>query len=426
MATWAKTDTPGKFRVRASVGSDHNGTRRRPTKIIHGTTRTIQAQADEWERGLRAQLDEGAPLELEDDDDPASSPTFAQVMRSYIDVTAVAEEWGDQHRDSREAALREIEAAPLGAVEMDRLRREDLAAYLAAYIAAPTRRGRPPAPDTVRARRVILGAVVGYAIDDPDLDVRGNPARKLGGGKTRESVVVGLDIPTVCEFADLVDAAAAAMEAAVVADLEGRGVRGRGYRGRPGYRYRAELVRDFALFALLSGMRRSEVCALRSTDVVHHDGGATILVRHSVNRRTGELKATKTNRSRTITVPPNAAAILERRHDHNVTRAMSDEVPAPRAAYIFSMGWGSDGLKPDSVTKWWEALRGHHAELEGLTLQHLRHSHASHLHHLGLHDKAIAEHMGHSVEVSRRMYNHVRPGTDVEMAAAIGAAWARA
>lgn len=75
------------------------------------------------------------------------------------------------------------------------------------------------------------------------------------------------------------------------------------------------------------------------------------------------------------------------------------------------------------MTKWWEALRGHEAGLEGLTLQHLRHSHASHLHHLGAHDKAIAEHMGHSVEVSRTLYNHVRPGADAEMAAAIGAAF---
>jgi len=126
MATWAKTDTPGKFRVRASIGSDHNGTRRRPKTTIHATTRTIQALADAWEADLRARLADDTPApapELADDDDPASSPTFAETLRAYIDVTAVAEEWGAQHRDSREAALAAIEATELGAIPMDELRR---------------------------------------------------------------------------------------------------------------------------------------------------------------------------------------------------------------------------------------------------------------------------------------------------------------
>ena len=427
MATWEKTTTPGKFRVRASVTVD--GKRTRPFTQLIGTTRTIQRLADEWEAGLRDAA--GAPevnpgnsenASDEADDDPDHGPTFAEVARAYIDATAIPKGWSPEHLKSREVALHAIELSDLGAIPMSQLTRAHLGAHLTAYANTPTVHGKPRGAHSVNTRKVVLAAVVNFAMAEPNIHVAGNPAKGLGA-KAPGKTVAERDIPTVADFDSLVIAATDAMEAAVVADLEGRRFnRGMGYRGRPGYRDRAEMVRDVARFALLSGMRRSEVLALRANEVDDlDDGSATVLVRHSLTDA-GTLKKTKTEQHRRITVPPAAAAILRRRLGLNEVHALTDGVEPPRAPFVFSVGWGEAPLRPDAVTHWWEALRGHEPRLEGLRFQDLRHACATDLHASGAPVAAIAAYLGHSVEVSLFTYNHARPGSDASLAAVIAAA----
>lgn len=423
MATWEPTDTPGKFRVRGSVTV--NGKRTRPFTILHGTTRTIQRLANEWEAGLRAGEDPTpAPAEPEADeaDDPDHGPTFAECCRAYIDATAVPKGWGEDHLKSRLVALHAIELSDLGDVPMSQLTRAHLGAHLTEWANTPKANGKPRGVHSVNSRKIVLAAVVHYAIAEPHITVHGDPADKLTA-KAVGRTVAERDIPTVAAFDALVNAAADAMEAHVVADLEGRTFRrGAGYRGRPGYRDRADMIRDVARFALLSGMRRSEVLALRANEVTDlDDGSATVLVRHSLTDA-GTLKKTKTEQHRRITVPPAAAEILRRRLGLNEVHALTDGVTPPRAPFVFSKGWGEAPIRGDAVTHWWDTLRGHEPALEGLRFQDLRHACATDLHASGAPVAAIAAYLGHSVEVSLSTYNHARPGADASLAAVIGAA----
>ena len=377
MATILKTDTPGKFKVRVSLGSDSAGTRRNRTKVIYGNTRNIKRLAAEWETEVRAEEAEGrpsAPEELEPEEDPAS-PTFSESFRSYIEVTAVTKRWSAAHRLSREVSLHEIELTPLGDIPMTELGRADLARHLATYAATPTRHGKERGPASLKQRTVILTAVVRFAMDDPAIGVRGNPARGLTMHDV-ERTVAERDIPTVLDFARHIEVAAEAMESKVAAWHDQSG-----HRGRPGYRHRTEMIRDLATFALLSGMRRGEISALRVHDVTHDaDGTAQVLVRHSIEvlaRGGWKLKRTKTGVHRTITVPPPAAEILLRRQVANETLAMADGVEPRAKGFVFSTGWGDEPLMPDTVTQWWDKLRSFDAHLEGLRFQDLRHAHAS-------------------------------------------------
>ena len=184
-----------------------------------------------------------------------------------------------------------------------------------------------------------------------------------------------------------------------------------------------QAVRDtpyYELFylALFTGMRRSELLALRWCDM------DLLLCQVYVNRGLHQLKdgsyiftEPKSAKSRrTIALPPSAAVVLrEYKGKQEVTKAMLG-VSLRDDDLVFS---GLDGmpLRPNTVTRAWKTLAAR-AGLKAIRLHDARHTHASIMLKQGIHPKIVQERLGHSsIQITLDTYSHVAPGLQEAAAA---------
>jgi len=165
--------------------------------------------------------------------------------------------------------------------------------------------------------------------------------------------------------------------------------------------------------ALFSGMRRSELLALRWSDV------DLILCQAHVTRslhhlRTGEtvIRQPKTAKSRrVVALSPSTCLVLqeyrtkqENERLHTGKLLLEDDLIFP---------W-----LPDTVTHAWLKL-SRRVGLKDINLHSARHTHASLLLRQGVHPKIVQERLGHSsIAVTLDTYSHVAPG--LQEAAAAG------
>ena len=176
----------------------------------------------------------------------------------------------------------------------------------------------------------------------------------------------------------------------------------------------------YALFylAIFTGMRRSELLALRWCDVdlllcqIH--------VTHSLHHmRNGEIvfRSPKTDKSRRmIALSPSAALVLrEHKEKHKGTRVMLGMILVDDDL-IFSDIHGKP-LLPNSVTHAWIKMV-RRIGLDGVRLHDARHSHASLMLKAGIHPKIVQERLGHSsIQITLDTYSHVAPGLQEAAAA---------
>jgi len=177
----------------------------------------------------------------------------------------------------------------------------------------------------------------------------------------------------------------------------------------------------YALFylALFTGMRRSELLALRWCDV------DLLLCQAYVTRalhhlRTGEtvIRAPKSAKGRRmVALSPSAALLLqEHQNKQEAQRAMLG-IPIKEDDFIFSDLQGKP-LLPNTVTHAWIKLV-RRTGLKGIRLHDARHTHASLMLKQGVHPKIVQERLGHaSIQITLDTYSHVAPG--LQEAAAAG------
>jgi integrase len=177
--------------------------------------------------------------------------------------------------------------------------------------------------------------------------------------------------------------------------------------------------------ALFTGMRRSELLALRWCDV------DLILGQISVNRSLHHLRdkslvfrTPKTAKGRrTIALPPSAILVLkEHKEQQEQIRLMLGTLLVDDDL-VFSQ---SDGrpLLPDTVSHAWAKLAQRNG-LKGIRLHDARHSHASLMLKQGIHPKIVQERLGHaSIQVTLDTYSHVAPGLQQAAAARFDEAFA--
>jgi integrase len=169
----------------------------------------------------------------------------------------------------------------------------------------------------------------------------------------------------------------------------------------------------YALFytALFTGMRRSELLALRWQDVDF------IFSQVSVSRSLHHLKdgsyvftQPKSARSRrTIALPPSAIMVLrEHREKQEQERAMLG-TPPKDDDLVFSSLEGKP-LRPNTVSRAWTMLAAR-AGVKVIRLHDARHTHASLMLKQGIHPKIVQERLGHaSIQITLDTYSHVAPG----------------
>jgi integrase len=171
--------------------------------------------------------------------------------------------------------------------------------------------------------------------------------------------------------------------------------------------------------ALFTGMRRSELLALRWCDV------DLLLGRVQVTRSLHQLgsgdvviRSPKSERSRRmVSLPPSATLVFQeekekqRRDRGALGMALKDD------DLVFRDVEGKP-LRPDTVTHAWVKLV-RRIGLRGIRLHDARHTHASLMLKQGVHPKIVQERLGHaSIQLTLDTYSHVVPG--LQEAAAAG------
>ena len=171
--------------------------------------------------------------------------------------------------------------------------------------------------------------------------------------------------------------------------------------------------------ALFTGMRRSELLALRWCDV------DLLLCQAHITRtlhhlRTGEIvirvpKSTKGRRM--VSLSPSTALLLQEHRDKQEAQGAMLGVPLKDDDLVFSDLEGKP-LLPDTITHAWVKLV-RRTGLKGIRLHDARHTHASLMLKQGVHPKIVQERLGHaSIQITLDTYSHVTPG--LQEAAAAG------
>lgn len=164
---------------------------------------------------------------------------------------------------------------------------------------------------------------------------------------------------------------------------------------------------------LSTGMRRSELLALRWADVdLDLIQGEVSVTRSLHHLRDGSMifRAPKTAKGRRmIALPPQAVKVLkEHRQKQTLERAMLG-IPLTDDDLVFSQPDGK-ALLPDTVSHAWTKLVAR-AGLKHFRLHDARHTHASLLLKQNVHPKIVQERLGHAtISTTLDLYSHVAPG----------------
>jgi integrase len=175
---------------------------------------------------------------------------------------------------------------------------------------------------------------------------------------------------------------------------------------------------DFGVFlrlAATTGARRSQLCALRWSDV---DLAARTITfsRGMVEGGPGVgmvEKATKTGQIWKVSIAPGTAARVEHYRQVCVQRAASVRATLPSDAFVFAVPPdGSWPWRPDNVTYRWARLRSK-VGLAGTRLHDLRHYVATQLLGAGVDPRTVAGRLGHAnPNVTMAVYSHFLPEKD--------------
>jgi integrase len=169
----------------------------------------------------------------------------------------------------------------------------------------------------------------------------------------------------------------------------------------------------YALFytALYTGMRRSELLAVRWQDVNLILGNAYVSrSMHQLRDKSYIFRSTKTAKGkRTVALTPSTIKVLsEHRNKQALERSMLGLTLA-NSDLIFSQIDGNP-LRPNTITSTWISLT-YRAGVKRIRLHDARHSHASLMLKQGIHPKVVQERLGHStIAVTLDTYSHVSPG----------------
>jgi integrase len=242
------------------------------------------------------------------------------------------------------------------------------------------------APTSRRRYHAVLSAALNQAVKWGWIDI--NPALRANAPKIQAKVLVP---PTRSEVAQLVEAMP------------------------------AEVWRVALKLAVLTGMRRGELCALRWSDI---DRGV-IRVRRSVYRQKGETveKGTKGGRERWITLDPITVGVLKTWGERRQHEADDPGIAISSDSFVLST-WpdGSRPVNPDTlsahVTRAAKDLGIHHVHLHSL-----RHFAATEMLAGGIGVRDVAEVLGHADggRLALQVYGHATDDRQRAAAAAMAA-----
>lgn len=189
------------------------------------------------------------------------------------------------------------------------------------------------------------------------------------------------------------------------------------------------------LFAMLTGMRRGELCGVQWSDIDW--AGSRITVRRSVwqVRSTWGIKDPKTHQVRSISLDPVCAALLTARKTRAEDEATTAGVTLPSDAFVWSTFVdGHAPRTPNSLTRAFhrlcrtmeeEALAATPPRVErwSFRFHDLRHLSATEMVGAGVDPRTVAARLGHAdPSVTLNVYAHAIEARDRDAAAGLGKA----
>lgn len=150
--------------------------------------------------------------------------------------------------------------------------------------------------------------------------------------------------------------------------------------------------KDFFVFLLYTGLRRGEIAGLKWSDIDFKNKEIHVSRSMSFITNKGELKSTKTNKTRNVPILDKTFEILHRRKK------------TTNSIYVFSQQDGHN-LTESSIDRMHESI----LKSTGLTfkLHELRHTFCTTLYYAGVSSIQAAEIMGHSLAVMQEIYTHL-------------------
>src|SRR3984957_17833710 len=173
-----------------------------------------------------------------------------------------------------------------------------------------------------------------------------------------------------------------------------------------------------ALLAVLCGLRRGEICALRWRNVDLLTGQLSVVESLEQTKAGLRFKSPKSGKGRTVAL---SATMIEELRAHRAQRAEGMLKLGIRLSDEDLVITHADGsiVQPIYVSQLW-ARTVRKSQLAHLRFHDLRHAHATHLLANGVHPKVASERLGHSrVGITLDLYSHVMPGMQEDAAAMV-------
>lgn len=302
------------------------------------------------------------------------------VGRIDLTVSQVADDWLKSRRDIRANTLRNYRDSlkyakrDLGAMKIQALRQAHVDEWVSMMLESGSMAGKALAPATVRLALVMLQQVTEYATRQ-GLIAR-DPAEYVESPRQRPAKVTTADVWTkeqVQTFAD-----------------------------------KAKDDRLHAVFLMSCyGLRRSEVCGLRWSDIDLARGTLSIEQSHvEVEGKEHAVDEPKTERSRrTLPMPVDVTTALRELRTKQMRERLALGMPWNENAHVCA-GIDGEPVLPRTYTGWFHRIRIA-ADLPRITLRNLRHTSVSVMLHAGIPASTVAAWHGHDVRMTTTVYNRV-------------------
>jgi len=175
------------------------------------------------------------------------------------------------------------------------------------------------------------------------------------------------------------------------------------------------------LLAVMCGLRRGEIAALRWKHVSDNMQALTIAESAEQTKAGVRYKETKSGRSRTVALSSTVLAELRAHRVRQAEEQLRLGLRPDGNSFVVAQPDGSP-LQPRSLTHEWVRLLSK-TTLPRIRFHDLRHTHASQMLSAGVHPKIASERLGHSsIGITLDLYSHVMPGMQADAAEQVDAA----
>lgn len=177
------------------------------------------------------------------------------------------------------------------------------------------------------------------------------------------------------------------------------------------------------LLAVMCGMRRGEILALRWRNVDLDDNRRQIAIVESAEQTKEGVryKEPKSGKARTVALSSTVIAELKAHRARQAEEQLRLGLRPDADSFVVAQIDGAP-LQPRSLTHEWMRLI-QKIDLPRIRFHDLRHTHASQMLAAGVHPKVASERLGHStIGITLDLYSHVMPGMQADAAEQVDAA----